>query len=122
MREILAAERQVGVAQEFLVLVAVRIESCGDEGARSDDCADATGKFGFGTGNAARGHGAVDAEIDAVERSLGGELCDHAADVGLVGVLRHPAGADPVFGQSGNSMPTSSTPSNSRATCTKPPM
>ncbi len=28
----------------------------------------------------------------------------------------------PVLGQSGDSMPTSSTPSNSRATCTKPPM
>ena len=29
---------------------------------------------------------------------------------------------EPVFGHNGDSMPTSSTPSYSRATCTKPPM
>ena len=93
VREILAAERQVGVAQELLVLVAMRIEGRCDERARPDDGADTTGEFGFGTGDAARGHGAVHAEVDAVERTLGGELCDHAADVGFERLLRQPAGA-----------------------------
>ncbi len=95
MREVFDSEGHVGVAQEFLVFVAVRVEGRGDESVRSQHRAYPAGKLGLGPRHAAHAHGAVQAEIGAVELAaihpLGRlDLRDHLADEPLIGLLRHP--------------------------------
>ena len=89
---------------------------------RSDRLAHAPRELGLRAWNAPRRHGAMDAEIDAVEWPLGPELTDHPSDEGrrAASWVTQPLIQVPVFGHRGDSMPTSSTPSYSRATCTKP--
>ncbi len=109
--------------QELGILVAMRIEGADDEGSHfADDLADTPRDIGLRSRNAAHAHRPVQAEIDAVERPCRLQAGDHPAEQGLVGFLRDPAEPVPVRGHSGDSMPTSSTPSHARATFTNPPM
>jgi hypothetical protein len=64
----------------------------------------------------------VQGEIDAVPFAAGLELGDLAAEEVLVRLCVIQPEPVPVLGQSGDSMPTNSTPACSRATFTKPPM
>ena len=86
MREVLHAEGHVGGCQEFLVLVAVRIEGADDEGAAPDHLAHPPRDVGLGLRHAAHAHRAVQREIDAVPFPAGLQLGDHAAEEGLVGL------------------------------------
>src|SRR5215470_4929276 len=122
VREVLRAEREVGLAQELGVLVAVRIEGAGDEGVAAHDLAHAAGDVGLGPRHAPHAHRAMKGEIDAVPCATVLELGEHAAEKVLVGVRRDPARARPGPGPERRLDATSSTPACSRATFTKPPM
>src|SRR6266481_1203554 len=91
MREVFGAEREVGLAQELGVLVAVRIEGAGDEGVAAHDLAHAAGDVGLGPSHAAHAHRAVEGEIDAVPCPAVLELGEHAAEKVLVCLRRDPA-------------------------------
>uniref|UniRef100_M4C667 Uncharacterized protein n=1 Tax=Hyaloperonospora arabidopsidis (strain Emoy2) TaxID=559515 RepID=M4C667_HYAAE len=88
---ILDAEREVRVAQELLILVAVRIESAGDESLRADHFAHSARDLGFRARHVTHAHGAVQRQVGAVERPLRLEVLDHVRHQGVEGVLRHPA-------------------------------
>src|SRR5262245_20857380 len=90
VRKVFDRERHVGLSQELLVLVAVRIEGADDEGAATNDLAHPPRQLRFGPRHAAYAHGAVQAEIDAVEWPLPLELRDHLSSEGLVGLARDP--------------------------------
>ncbi len=123
MREVFHGERHVGVAQERLVLVAVRVEGAGDErrGPTTSRTRRASSASGRGTPRAAMAP--CTAEIDAVERARRRSSSIIRADEGLERLLGDPAGPGAGLRETAaTSMPTSSTPSNSRATLTKPPM
>ena len=87
MREVLHRERHVGVAQEFLVLVAVRVECPDDEGATADDLADTAGDVGFRPRHASNAHCAVQGEVDAVERPARLEVGDHGIKIETLELL-----------------------------------
>jgi hypothetical protein len=97
MRKVFDRERHVGVLQEFLVLVAVQIEGRGDEGIWPDGPADPPCQLGLRPRHAAYTHGAVQAEIDAVERAVGLDPGNHLADESLKGLFGDPSrsGAGP---------------------------
>ena len=65
----ICAEREVGVAQELGVLVAMRIEGAGDEASRPNHFAHATRDVASGSRDIAHAHRAVQREKGAVERS-----------------------------------------------------
>ena len=90
VREVFYRERHVGVAQEFLVLVAVRIEGADDEGLAADHRAHPPRHVRLGPWHATHTHGAVQAEIDAVIGTRRRDLVDHPSDEGLVGLARYP--------------------------------
>src|SRR5215470_395604 len=97
VRKVFDRERHVGLTQEFLILVAVRIEGADDEGAATNDRAYPPRQLGLGPRHAAHAHGAVQAEINAIEWPLPFELRDHLSGEGLVGLAHDPtrAGAGP---------------------------
>lgn len=71
MREIFRREGEVGIAQEGLVLVAMRIEGGGDDGVPPDRLPHAARDLRLGARHAANAHGAVDGKVDAVDRRRG---------------------------------------------------
>ena len=93
VRVVLHAEGQVGIPQEILILVAVRIEGAGDEGLGPDHLADTARELRFGLGDIAYPHRAMQGQIGAVERPLRLELGDHLVDEVIVGAFVDPTGA-----------------------------
>ena len=91
MREVFRAEREVGLAQELGVLVAMWIEGAGDEGVAAHDLAHAAGDVGLGPRHSAHAHRAMEGEIDAVPSLAVLELGEHPAEKVLVGLRRDPA-------------------------------
>ena len=69
VREIFYAERHVGMLQERLVLIAMKVEGRNDERAGSNGFPDPPRQVCFGPWDAAHGHRPVQAEIDTVERA-----------------------------------------------------
>ncbi len=77
MRKIFHRERHVGVFEELVVLIAMKIEGRGDERFGANRFAHPPRQFGLGAGDAAHCHGAVQAKINAVERFFRFDLGDH---------------------------------------------
>src|SRR5262249_20323667 len=98
VREILDCESQVCVTEECFILVAVEIECGGDDGTWARNHPHARGKLSLGPWHAAHRHGAVEAQIDAVEWTFGRKAGQHAAHQALISLGRDPPGPDTGFG------------------------
>jgi hypothetical protein len=86
------------VTEERFILVAVEIECGGDDGRWGHNLPYAPGKLSLGSWHATHGHGAVEAQINAVEGTFGRKAGQHAAHEGLISPGRDPPGAGTGFG------------------------
>jgi hypothetical protein len=98
VREILDCESQVCVTEERFILVAVEIECRGDDGTWTHNLPHAPGELSLGPWHTAHGHGAVEAQINAVEWTFGHKAGQHAAHEGLISLGRDPPGPGTGFG------------------------
>ncbi len=91
VREVLHAERHVGVAEEFRILVAMRVEGRGDARLWPQCVAHAARDLGFRPRHAAHAHRAMQREVGAVEGAEGAQLLELPAEEGLEGLVGDPA-------------------------------
>jgi hypothetical protein len=93
MRKIFHREGQVGVFEELVVLIAMKVEGRGDKRLGTDRFPYPPRQFGFRPEDAAHGHRPVHTEIDPVERLLGLDLGDHLANERFIGFAGDPSRA-----------------------------
>ena len=82
---------EIGMLEELAVFVAVKVERAGDGNVGPDEFAEAAGDLGFGTGNVADRHGAVQREVHPVHRHLALQVGQHQVHEVVEGLLRVPA-------------------------------